>query len=316
MTSDMPLVSIIIPVYNGANYMEEAIDSALSQSYPNIEVLVINDGSTDDGATARTARKYGDRIKYYEKPNGGVSSALNLGIREMNGSYFSWLSHDDVYEKTKVEKQIALIKANGGDEDIIPYCSSDCINERSEVFPHSLSQKPDKLYSSREALMLVIKNTAAGCSFLIPKKVFDKVGMFDEKLRYCQDIVMWWNIFLNGFSMIMSSDLGVHYRIHKQQVTQTMPELHRVEANKIAESIVPMFAEKSDKEFNFLYYYAKGEAVHANKTILRMCFSEAEKTRLFSFSQKLSLKLICFYGYLRPFIRKVYYRLFRRVKTS
>ena len=101
MTSHLPLVSIVIPVYNGADYMREAIDSALSQTYPHIEVLVVNDGSTDSGATAAVARSYGDKIRYFEKKNGGVSSALNYGIRNMQGSYFSWLSHDDVYEKTR-----------------------------------------------------------------------------------------------------------------------------------------------------------------------------------------------------------------------
>ena len=73
----MPRVSIIIPVYNGANYMREAIDSALAQTCSDIDVIVVNDGSRDDGATAEIARSYGGRIRYLEKENGGVSSALN-----------------------------------------------------------------------------------------------------------------------------------------------------------------------------------------------------------------------------------------------
>ena len=117
MTSHLPLVSIVIPVYNGADYMREAIDSALSQTYPHIEVLVVNDGSTDSGATAAVARSYGDKIRYFEKKNGGVSSALNYGIRNMQGSYFSWLSHDDVYEKTKLrssKKRIIIHRNSKG----------------------------------------------------------------------------------------------------------------------------------------------------------------------------------------------------------
>ena len=78
--SIQPKVSIVIPVYNGANYLGEAIDSALEQTYENIEIIVVNDGSTDDGATREIALSYGDRIRYFEKENGGVSSALNLGI--------------------------------------------------------------------------------------------------------------------------------------------------------------------------------------------------------------------------------------------
>ena len=96
--SNDPLVSIVIPVYNGADYLSECIDSALAQTYSNIEILVINDGSVDDGATEAVAQSYGDRIRYFRKENGGVSSALNLGIQHMRGDYFSWLSHDDRYE--------------------------------------------------------------------------------------------------------------------------------------------------------------------------------------------------------------------------
>ena len=91
-----PKVSIIIPVYNGANYVSEAIDSALAQTYKNIEIIVVNDGSSDDGATEKIAKSYGDRIRYFAKENGGVSSALNFGIRQMTGEWFSWLSHDDL----------------------------------------------------------------------------------------------------------------------------------------------------------------------------------------------------------------------------
>ena len=97
-----PLVSIIIPVYNGENYLAEAINSALSQTYNNIEVIVINDGSKDQ--TDTICKSYGDRIKYLKKENGGVASALNFGIDNMNGEYFSWLSHDDLYLPDKVLK--------------------------------------------------------------------------------------------------------------------------------------------------------------------------------------------------------------------
>ena len=76
------LVSIVIPVYNGSNYLREAIDSALAQTYSPIEVLVINDGSTDQGATARIAQAYGDRIRYFEKENGGNNTLAFFTFRQ------------------------------------------------------------------------------------------------------------------------------------------------------------------------------------------------------------------------------------------
>ena len=106
MTNIYPLVSIAIPVYNGANYMREAIDSVLAQTYPNIEVLVVNDGSRDEGATEEIVLTYGYRIRYFSKPNGGVASALNLALKEAKGDYFCWLSHDDIYLPEKVSKEM------------------------------------------------------------------------------------------------------------------------------------------------------------------------------------------------------------------
>ncbi|MBO5570669.1 MAG: glycosyltransferase, partial [Clostridia bacterium] len=78
--SFLPKVSIVIPVYNGANFLREAIDSALGQTYPNIEILVVNDGSDDGGETESIALSYGNQIRYFRKENGGVATALNFGI--------------------------------------------------------------------------------------------------------------------------------------------------------------------------------------------------------------------------------------------
>ena len=106
--TNLQLVTIIIPVFNGSNYLRDAIDSAINQSYKNTEIIVINDGSDDSNQTKQISISYGYKIRYIEKDNGGVASALNLGIRNMNGEYFSWLSHDDIFEYDKIEKEISF----------------------------------------------------------------------------------------------------------------------------------------------------------------------------------------------------------------
>ena len=100
----MPRVSVIIPFYAGVNWLKEAVDSVLSQTFKDYEIIVVNDGSNDDGATRKIAKSYGNKIKYFEKENGGVSSALNCGIKNMNGDYFAWLSHDDLIDINHIEK--------------------------------------------------------------------------------------------------------------------------------------------------------------------------------------------------------------------
>ena len=111
-----PRVTIVIPVYNGAKYMREAIDSALAQSYENVEVIVVNDGSTDQ--TEEIALSYGDRIRYAAKENGGVSTALNMGIACMTGDYFQYLPHDDLLHPDKIKLQIEAIQASGDEMTI------------------------------------------------------------------------------------------------------------------------------------------------------------------------------------------------------
>ena len=104
-----PKVTIIIPVYNGSNFLAEAIDAALAQTYQNCEIIVVNNGSTDDGASEKIALSYGDKVRQYLKENGGVFSVLNYAFEKMTGEWFSWLSHDDLYYPEKIEKQIAFI---------------------------------------------------------------------------------------------------------------------------------------------------------------------------------------------------------------
>jgi glycosyltransferase involved in cell wall biosynthesis len=161
-----PLVSIVIPVYNGANYLREAIDSALMQTYGNIEIIVVNDGSTDGGQTEAIARSYGSEIHYLHKENGGVASALNLGIQHMQGQFFSWLSHDDVYYPQKIESQVRSLPE--GKEPVILFSDYELINDHS-VFLREIHYRADKnkalIYSLLVGTHINIKNkpdSAAG----------------------------------------------------------------------------------------------------------------------------------------------------------
>jgi len=90
-------VSIIIPVYNTEKYLHECINSALNQTYPEIEIIAVNDGSTD--SSLNILKEYDKKIIIVDKKNGGTSSALNAGIRKMTGEWFKWISSDDYLEK-------------------------------------------------------------------------------------------------------------------------------------------------------------------------------------------------------------------------
>lgn len=315
MLDFQPLVSIIIPVYNGATYMREAIESALAQTYPNIEVIVVNDGSADEGKSEKIALSYGDQVRYISKTNGGVSSALNCGIKAMKGEYFSWLSHDDAYMPQKIEVQIKSLKKYS-DDKIVSVCLTDTIDAQSHIIKPASSRHTSGLISWKEATMYMTQNGANGCSLLIPKSAFDDAGLFDEQLRYCQDILMWWKICLSGYGLDFCNELGVHYRVHGKQLTQTGAELYHKEAQLIGREMIPHFYEASDKKNNILYEYAKKEAIHGNPQNVDDSIKRANDKKLFSCPQVLKLHLLCVYGKVRPSIRRMYYSIFRKIKTE
>lgn len=229
-----PLVSIVIPAYNATNYLDDAIKSALNQTYKNIEIIVINDGSCDGGETDRLAKSYGDKIKYFYKENGGSSSALNMGIKNMSGEWFSWLSHDDVFYKNKIEKQIGLLNqlyaSNKtsifnhflvGPADIID--SSGKIVKRSK---YKKALKVKKVFDKKESNEILISTPIQfgfyGCSCLIPKSAFEKVGLFNEGLRLLNDVDMWFRLYANGYKPIFIPDALVQERVHSSQISKSI----------------------------------------------------------------------------------------------
>ena len=234
-----PLVSIIIPVYNGSNYLTEAIESALSQTYENIEIIIVNDGSTDNKATENIALSYKEKIRYIYKENGGVSSALNEGIKHMRGEWFSWLSHDDLYTPDKIEKQIRLISNVEKEKfNYIPLCTFKLIDKDGKNVPF-----PNKCltgtFSGKEMMEKFFDGYGInGCALLLSKKMIDKCGDFDVSLKYVQDIDYWFKVMFQQSKFICTKDIMVKNRVHDKQTTTLYPNLYYVEREIIGERVV------------------------------------------------------------------------------
>lgn len=312
-----PLVSIIIPVYNGSNFVKEAIDSALNQTYKNIEIIVVNDGSRDDGATEQIALSYGDKIRYIYKENGGVSTALNTGIANMQGEYFSWLSHDDMYKPEKIEKQIEAINQYENRNALI-YCKTEQINKDSICIREAKTNKRLKFGKNTyyEALSAMLPSGAfSGCALLVPKKAFDISGGFNESLKYSQDSLMWIKIFFNKFDLIYIDYTGVCSRVHAGQLTQRGREIFYKDSYIASKEVIPLIKEDKHRKV-LMYLYAKYFAKMNCKDALCECLKESKKNKILSLGQRINIRFTALYGKIRPFIRRVYFRLFRRVKTN
>ncbi len=217
----LPKVSIIIPVYNGVNYMREAIDSALNQTYRNCEVIVVNDGSTDE--TEEIALSYGDRIRYFAKENGGVATALNLGIEKMEGEFFQYLPHDDILHPQKIEKNINAIVESGDEMSIVwsgwNYNYVDGRGLRKFQMPYEYADI-NKLTNSVFPLLFSVLNSV---TVLLNKRYFDITGKFKTELYTSQDYDMWFRAFIDRRTIYLDEEL-VDYRSHEQQGTQADPE--------------------------------------------------------------------------------------------
>ena len=310
-----PKVSIVIPVYNGADYLKESIDAALSQTYDNLEIIVVNDGSKDNGKTEKVALSYGNKICYYNKENGGVSTALNYGIKKMTGEYFSWLSHDDKYSKTKISDSVELL-SKFKDTDrltLIAFTGGTYIDSESKnIKPFPVLFQESRVYNGLDVIQIMLKgNTLNGCCMLIPKAAFEKCGGFDETLRYNQDALMWDVIFTSGYNLVSDNKSNVMYRLHRNQTSKLRRDLYLHDTTKASETLIPLFAEKSTKDNNLLFLYAKRVAIGYCAKAVSMCIDYGKTHKVFSIKDTFIIRGILLYGCLRNFARTIRNKLLK-----
>ena len=312
-----PKISIIIPVYNGSNYLANAIECALMQTYDNVEVIVVNDGSTDNGKTEEIALSYGDRIRYYQKTNGGVSSALNYGIKKMSGQYFSWLSHDDAYSPEKVKNSVDILRAHDLiGKKVIAFTGGyfiDHIGKKMGDFSRYFTA--NKLYSGLDVVRIMTqKGTLNGCCMLIPKEAFDEVGYFDESLRYSQDSLMWYKIFLNGYALLSDNLPNVMYRLHRNQASQLRRDLYEHDSLVIAKILAEPLAQADDSGA-FLKRYIKRLTKYECDTAISYLSDYAYEHGYLAAKDNIQIKVLRFLGFFRyrmvTFVKKLLIR-FRR----
>jgi glycosyltransferase involved in cell wall biosynthesis len=198
------LVSVILPVCNGERYLDEAIESILTQDYRPIEVIVVNDGSTDN--TEIIAKLYDNDIIYVLQKNSGPAAARNKGLGIASGGIIGFLDFDDLWSKDKLSLQLALLADDPSVEIVLGLTQPMKLQEGEED-----KSKFDKWYDPFCALLL-------GAA-VIRKSVFDKIGFFDETLRYGEDTDWFMRIREKGISMTIMQEVTLFYRRHESNMT-------------------------------------------------------------------------------------------------
>ena len=189
--ASIPLVSIVIPVYNTRPYLRECIDSALAQAYPNTEVIAVDGGSTD--GSLEMLREYGDAVRVVQLPASGISGALNSGIRAMTGEWFKRLDSDDILYPHAVSVLVAaaLGKAAAlglGPARLIPYGDSEEIGEDGSLLGRPLPSPSNHLSTVQQGAMMLDVPYGLSTMSLIHRSAFEDIGMFDERYRMGEDV--------------------------------------------------------------------------------------------------------------------------------
>ena len=182
----MPLISVVIPVYNGEGTLYETVRSVLDQTFQDFELIVINDGS-QDSTLEILATIQDPRVRVFSYPNGGLSASRNRGIRQASGEFISFLDADDLWTVDKLEAQLNALRRQP--DAAVAYSWTDFIDEAGNTLDFELHHTVDGYIFPN---LLVFFFVGSGSNALIRSAVFDQVGDFDESLESAED----WDMFL------------------------------------------------------------------------------------------------------------------------
>jgi len=258
MKNNNPLISVIIPAYNSAKTISESIDSVLKQAYDNTEILVIDDGSTDN--TEEVIASYGNRIIYVKQANSGPSAARNRGINESFGDLIAFLDADDVWVPNKLSKQVQRFIDNPD----LGLCGAACNNCNSDLDVIELHDvcptDPQRIW--RE---LLVQNLFATPTVVVRRECFQKAGYFNESIGFAEDWDMWLRI-VNLYSAAyideplclcrrLDGGLTNTFSHKKMEDWQQIIELNRKRFGGIYVKTLGYFKALSWYYFNCAYYY-------------------------------------------------------------
>lgn len=193
-----PLVSVVIPVFNGERFLREAVESVLVQQYSPVEIIVVDDGSTD--GTANVARSLSETVRYFYQTNQGPAAARNRGIEHAQGSLIAFADADDLWPAGKLELQLPYLIKNPA-IDIV-------LGRVQQVMVSGPTQAQEPAFSVNLG------------SAVIRKSVFERLGLFDETMRYSEDVDWFMRARESGAAIVTIDAVTLFYRQHEENMTR------------------------------------------------------------------------------------------------
>jgi glycosyltransferase involved in cell wall biosynthesis len=213
-----PKISVVATTYNHENYILECIESVLGQTFENIELIVVNDGSTD-GTEDQIKRISDDRLVYIKQENQGPSSALNTGIAACRGHYVAIMSGDDICEPYRLARELQQYSFDSRKKIIFGDCSYiDDNGNRIDYKDSTIKIRPELINRTSVIKELFDKgNYLCASSAFSEKTVFDELGLFNPLLLQLQDYEYWVRAVINGIDIVQMPDKVIRYRIRSKQ---------------------------------------------------------------------------------------------------
>jgi glycosyltransferase involved in cell wall biosynthesis len=258
-----PTVSVVIPAYNAAAFVSRAIDSALAQTVPPLEIIVVDDGSTDD--TASVVAKYPSPVRLVRQENGGPAAARNHGVRDSAGEWIGWLDADDTWLPRKIERQLPC----GADLDVgIIHCHQ---ANRSNVSDSEIPVSFDTLWQ---------RNLIDNSSALVRRIAFDRVGGLDEDRRLIgvEDYNLWLRLTKMGWKVATCPEGLWNYDPEAGSLTSQSLRFARAElanVDKIAELLNLSSEVKMTKRSQICEQYGAELLYHRDFSAARPLLAEA-----------------------------------------
>ncbi len=223
-----PRVSVVVPVYNRVAWVSRALDSVLGQDYPDLELIVVDDGSTD--GTHRRLAAYGDAIRVVRQGNRGVSAARNIGVASASGALIAFLDSDDCWLPGKLERQVAFMTARPD----VQICQTEEIWIRNgvRVNPRRRHRKPSGwIFEPSLALCLVSPSAV-----MMTRGLWDEMGGFDTSLPACEDYDLWLRVSVRYPVHLLPEPLIEKHGGHPDQLSR-MPALDRYRIRAICKAL-------------------------------------------------------------------------------
>jgi glycosyltransferase involved in cell wall biosynthesis len=200
-----PLLSVVIPVFNGERFLREAVESVLAQKYSPLEIIIVDDGSTD--GTAELVRSLPETVRYLHQPNQGPAAARNRGIEQAQGSLIAFADADDLWPEDKLGLQLPYLIGNEATEIVMGRIQQVVLSE-------TVNGQTQAEEFAEPAFSVNLG------SAVIRKSVFERVGLFDETMRYSEDVDWFMRAREGGAAIITIDAVTLLYRQHDQNMTR------------------------------------------------------------------------------------------------